>query len=120
MRPVVLTVLVALLPAAALGQSVSGRLDGSARDPDVSGRIDARIHDPVAAANGNDDEAPLDVRRAFQARGAGGPLQPGDALPDGARIRSIPGYSEWGTSVVNGQRVIVNRDTGVVSDVGRR
>jgi len=84
----------------------------------VFAQLDTRLHDPVAEANGNAYDPPLDVRRYVESHGRGGgegSAELGAELPEGARVRSVPGYPQWGYSVLDGQRVIVNRQTGTVS-----
>ena len=100
MRMMILAMLLAMLPAPVFAQ------------------LDTSVHDPVAEANGNAYDPPLDVRRYVESHGRGGaegPADIGDELPQGARVRSVPGYPQWGYSVLDGQRVIVNRQTGTVS-----
>lgn len=119
MRRIVFAALFALTPAFAWGQ---------AHDPDVSGAIDARIHDPVARANGNDDEAPLDVQRYVDrqneretsARRDIGAVSQGDTVPNGTPLRRVPGYPQWGYATAGGQTVIVNRQSGEVVGAARR
>jgi len=127
MRSLILAALLAIAPALAWGQSVhsDGGIDMSAHDPDVSGAmsgsIDGRYHDPVARANGNDDEAPLDVQRYIQSyieqhnlSGDIGAVSQGGTVPNGTPIHRVPGYPQWGFALAGGQRVIVNRQTGEV------
>jgi hypothetical protein len=119
MRRIVLAALFVLAPA--LGW-------GGAYGADVSGAIDARIHDPVARANGNDDEAPLDVQRYVDrqnqlntsARRDIGPVNQGDTVPNGTPLHRVPAYPQWGYTNAGEQTIIVNRQTGEVVGAARR
>jgi len=129
MRIALLTIALAVVPAASaqVGGPINNSAGGAAGGA-YSGSIDNSAGGAVAQTpyGSNANEPPLDVRRYIQANpGApsvgGGSLSVGDSLPNGAAVRSVPGYPQWGYSSNGDQTVIINRDTGTVAGtVGKR
>jgi hypothetical protein len=126
MRIILLATVLALAPAAAFAQ-VSGALNTSAGgsasggvDTSVDTSAGGAVHQPSIGGS-NPNEPPLDVRRYIESHPAapatgGGSLGAGDSLPNGATVREVPGYPQWGYSSNGGQDVIVNRSSGAVVD----
>jgi len=127
MRAILFATALIFIPTAGFAQAVGGRIDTSAGraasgpvDTSASSGINTRL--PNRLIRPGTEEPPPAVRDYVDSlRGprSGGSLAVGDALPDSTQLQSIPGYPQWGTAVVGGERVIVNRNTGVVSGVAR-
>jgi len=101
---------------------VSGSVNTSAGGPidtRVGGSINGRVD-----TGGRKTDAPRDVLNYVRGLGkpggtpTGGGISVGDTV-SGATVRSVPGQDNWGYAVVNGQRVIINRQTDTVSDIVR-
>lgn len=112
-----------LWPGIGIAQ-VSGAIDTSAGGS-VRDAIDTRVRGAVddrAVRGGANNSPPRDVQNYVgiggSRGGAGRGASVGDSVPR-AEIRSIPGQENWGYADVNGQRVIINRQTGTVSEVVR-
>ncbi len=110
---------IALASTIAFAQ-VDGPLDTSARGS-VRGLIDTQaggLGDQRVDTGGLKDEPPRDVVRyvrGLQEGASGGGALGVNDTESGADVHAVPGNDKWGYAVVNGQAVIVNRQTETVA-----
>ena len=122
MRSFLLASLVTVWPAMAFAQSIlpDGRIDTTPPTLDVLGAINSSAAGPQDT---NANEPPRDVRRYVELHSsegsAVGPLAVGDSISGDVRLRRVPGYPQWGFANVGGENVIVDRQSGTVSDIAR-
>ena len=122
MRSFLLSSLIAIWPATAFAQSVraDASIDMTPPTIDVTGAIDSSAAGPQ---DSNFNDPPLDVQRYVQlhsGEGNGeGLLAVGDSISGHAHLRHVPGYPQWGFANVGGENVIVNRQSGAVSEIVR-
>jgi hypothetical protein len=125
MRACLLAAVLAVLPGAAFAQintSAGGALNtygGGGAGAAIDTRANTGLNTSARPRGGS--EPPIEVRRYVEGHRdvgtAGGSLSVGQPIPGDTNIRAVPGYPEWGYGTVNGQSVIVNRETNTISGV---
>jgi hypothetical protein len=120
----VTVVAIVLWPVVGSAQ-VSGAIDTSAGgsvggpiNTQAGGSVDGRV-----GAGGLKNEPPRDVLNYVRGLGTrGGGTGSGVSVGDtvtGAAVRAVPGNDNWGYAVVNGERVIINKQIDTVTDIVR-
>jgi hypothetical protein len=127
MRACLLAAVLVLTPVAAFAQ-INTRAGGAVNTYGGGGAgaaVDTRANTGLntSARPRGTSEPPIEVRRYVEGHrdvgSAGGSLSVGQPIPGDTNIRPVPGYPEWGYGNVNGQRVIINRDTNTIGGVVR-
>ncbi len=125
MRACLLAAVLVVLPVTAFAQintSAGGALNtygGGGAGAAIDTRANTGPNTSARPRGGS--EPPIEVRRYVEGHRdvgtAGGSLSVGQPIPGDTNIRAVPGYPEWGYGTVNGQSVIVNRETNTISGV---
>ena len=125
MRACLLVAVLVVLPVTAFAQintSAGGALNtygGGGAGAAIDTRANTGLNTSARPRGGS--EPPIEVRRYVEGHRdvgtAGGSLSVGQPIPGDTNIRAVPGYPEWGYGTVNGQSVIVNRETNTISGV---